>query len=65
VTSLDLVPLGATATGVWAKLVTGKTRFISVGTEGLFGPLLKAPPKGLEPWADYIGQRYGWAVNGF
>jgi hypothetical protein len=63
VTSLDLVPLGDTATGVWAKLVTASDRFTSVSTESLFGPLLAEPPKGMEPWADYIGQRYGWAAE--
>ena len=45
-------------------MVTGRDRFISVGTESLFGPLLKAPPKGMGEWADYIGQRYGWATQG-
>ncbi len=63
VTSLDLVPLGDTATGVWMKLVRQADRFASVSTERLFSPLLKEPPKGLKLWADYIGQRYGWAMG--
>jgi hypothetical protein len=62
VTSPDLKPLGDTATGVWKRLV--KTdRFQSDSTEELFGPLLKEPPTGMEDWANYLLQRYPWAVD--
>jgi len=50
--------LGDTATGVWKRLVKTPGRFLSVGTEGLFAPLLAKPPAGMERWAEYLSKRY-------
>lgn len=63
VTSPALKPMGDTAAGVWARLVKPADRFKSVGTEGLFNPLLAKPPAGLEPWAEYLKQRYPWVME--
>ena len=63
VTSPELKPLGDTVTGIWAKLIKTSGRFLSVSTEGLFGPLLREPPAEMKPWADYLTQRYPWAVG--
>jgi hypothetical protein len=67
VTSPGLKPLGDTATSVWARLVSpvadGVDRFQHVGTEGLFAPLLVAPPSGMDPWAEYLKARYPWLAE--
>jgi hypothetical protein len=62
VTSPELKPLGESATGVWERLTRESHRFQSIGTEALFAPLLANPPDELKTWADYMMQRYRWAV---
>lgn len=63
VTSQELESLGDTATGVWKRLVKTPGRFLSVGTEQLFGSLLASPPAEMKPWADYLTQRYPWVAG--
>lgn len=54
---------GATATQVWGGLLRRPDLFASLYTEDLFGPLVAAPPTGLERWADYIRDRYAFVLN--
>jgi hypothetical protein len=63
VTSPELQPLGDTAMGVWKKLVNTPGRFVSVSTEGLFGPMLAKPSDEMRPWAEYLTQRYRWLTG--
>lgn len=63
ITSLDLVRLGETVTGVWQQLVTAPDRFTSVRTETLFGGLVANPVPEMQAWADYIQARYPWVLR--
>lgn len=65
VTSPQLKGVGDTATGVWERLVRiqDPRRFHSRSTEQLLAPVLKAPPAGLEDWANYLRQRYAWLTD--
>jgi hypothetical protein len=54
----------SSATEVWASLLLAPTRFTSVHTEDLFGPLVALPPVGLEHWAEYLRDRYASVLGG-
>ena len=60
ITSPYLAAPGASATGVWAKLVQPADRFTSVSTEQLFGWLTAEGLPGMGDWLAYIHGRYPW-----
>lgn len=60
ITSPKLGTLGATAMDVWRNLARPQTRFLSLNTEQLFGPLFTIQPPGMQEWLAYIGLRYRW-----
>lgn len=60
VTSPELQHLGASATGIWGKLVKEQDRFKSVHTEDLFGGLSVEHLPALTDWMEYIQRRYRW-----
>lgn len=60
VTSRGLETTGKTAMEVWRKLVRPQSRFLSLSTEQLFGPLFTTPPPTMQEWLAYIGLRYRW-----
>lgn len=64
VTSPKLTNLGQTATSVWSKLVRTRGRFISIGTEQLFGNLSVEQIPEMRTWLEYIGARYTWVRAG-
>ena len=55
--------LGDSATDVWKKLVRSKDRFFSVSTEQLFGRFDVSRFPELEPWWEYVSQRYPWVAE--
>jgi hypothetical protein len=60
VTSPEMEALGDTALGIWKRLVRPCDRFVSVGTEELFGHLSADDLPGMAEWLDYVGCRYPW-----
>lgn len=60
VTSAKLETLGKTAMDVWRNLVRPQSRFLSLSTEQLFGPLFTTQPLAMQRWLAYIGLRYRW-----
>lgn len=55
--------LPESATEVWKSLVTLPGRFISVGTETLFGHLDPERFPELKDWQNYIQARYTWIAS--
>lgn len=47
------------AVDVWKSLLADPSRFVSVSTEDLFGPLEASHHSDLEDWSHYIRDRYG------
>lgn len=60
VTSRGLETVGKTAMDVWRNLVRPQSRFLSLNTEHLFGPLFTSQPPELQEWLVYMGLRYRW-----
>jgi len=64
VTSPELRGLGPTATEVWKRLVGNGGRFVSISTEDLFGNLSAQRLPEMQPWLQYIGERYSSLLPG-
>ncbi|MBK9049666.1 MAG: hypothetical protein IPL78_01725 [Chloroflexi bacterium] len=60
VTSANLKTLGKTAMDVWRNLARPRSRFLSLSTEQLFGPLSAEQLPEMQDWLEYIGLRYIW-----
>jgi hypothetical protein len=60
ITSPALKDLGSTAVEVWKRVVRPADRFQSISTESLFGRFPVRAYPGLQPWWDYLHERYAW-----
>jgi hypothetical protein len=64
VTSPGLKQIGDSAVDVWKKIVIDDGLFISQNIEDLFGALPLERYPSLQPWWNYITERYAWVVQG-
>jgi hypothetical protein len=64
VTAPLLAPLGATVTGVWARLARAPDRFASACVEDVFGRFPVDEFPAMRPWWEYVSARYPWFAGG-